>query len=870
MAALWAELLGIERVGRDDGFFDLGGHSLLAVQLQSRLSEALGVELPLATLFDPLSLAGLAEIIGEIRTRTGFQALPAITRVSREQPLALSFAQQRLWFLAQLGVGATYHMPMGLRLVGALDSDAWRRSLDRIMARHEALRSVFVSVDGEPRIELLPETCGFPLVEDDLENQASAAERVEELSRLEARAPFDLARGPLIRGRLIRLGPEEHVFLFTQHHIVSDAWSMGVFTRELVALYSAFAAGHGDPLPPLDIQYPDYAAWQREWLSGDRLETQVEYWRRNLADAPPVLELPTDRPRPVEQSFEADFVPVHIDAELTRGLQRVSQEHGTTLFMTVLGAWAALLGRLSGQDDLVIATPAANRSRREVEDLIGFFINTLALRIDLSGEPSLAELLARVRATTLAAQDHQDLPFEQIVEIVAPPRRFGLNPVFQVLFAWQNHDEAEARLELPGLRVEPAGGVTDSAKIDLSLSLGEVDGSIVGGLLYATALFDAATIERHRGYLVALLGALVADAGQPAAMVDLIDPDERALVLGAWNQTDALSPRASCIHQLFEEQARRTPDAVAAVHDGVELSYAELNRQANRLAHRLISLGVGPDVRVALCTERHPRMVVGLLAILKAGGAFVPLDPSYPRQRLEQLMRDAAPALILCDARGCEALGPLDESLPVLALDDRSGLDPVEGDSDPEVPGLTSAHLAYVIYTSGSTGRPKGVLVEHRGVVNLAQAQIDLFAVSARSRVVQFASPSFDASVSEIFMALGAGAALHLPTAEQRADRDALLDHLATNAITHATLPPAFLEPLPDLGALIALQALILAGEAPRLRLVKSLSSATWAVQRLRPHRGDCLCHRVAIPPGLRRRHGADRAPHRPHAHLPR
>src|SRR5690348_4591243 len=593
LAALWCELLGIERVGRQDDFFELGGHSLLAVRLMTRLQQAMGVELALAMVFTRRTLAGLAEAIVQTMASAQTRALPPMGRVSRDARLALSFAQERLWFLSQLGeVSGTYHISLGLALRGALDAVAWRRSLDALVARHEALRSVFVSELGEARVELLPATSGFALREHDLSDVLDAEAQLRALSEEEAHAPFDLARGPLIRGRLIRLGAEEHVFLLTQHHIVSDGWSMGVLMRELGALYRAFAAEsirlttsastiaasrivddahtrgatRAEPpltlnpcgsrpraaaiasagiantaasttmgaaaitsgtttsapdegqitlvtLPALEIQYPDYAAWQRQWLSGERLTTQAAYWRNALADAPSSLELPTDRPRPAEQSFDGAALEVMLDAELTRGLKQLSQAHGTTLFMTVLAAWAAVLGRLTGQDDVVIGVPSANRNRRELEGLIGFFVNTLALRIDLSGAPSAAALLGRVREVALGAQDHQDLPFEQVVELVQPPRQLNRTPVFQVMFAWQNHEGGA--LELPGLAVTPVGGAPDRVKFDVELSLGEMNGCIVGGLLYARALFDAATMERHRGYLVAMLRAMVANARQP-------------------------------------------------------------------------------------------------------------------------------------------------------------------------------------------------------------------------------------------------------------------------------------------------------------------------------------------------------------------
>ena len=583
--------------------------------------------------------------------RSGTQKLPPIERVEGKQARALSFAQQRLWFLAQFeGVSESYHIPTGLRLRGALNKVSWRRSLDRLVERHEGLRTVFVSEEGEPRVELLPAACGFPMVEHDLEHEADAERRLDALSVEEAQAPFDLAKGPLIRGRLIRMGAEDHVFLLTQHHIVSDGWSMGVLTRELSTLYSAFASGQEDPLPPLTIQYPDYAAWQRKWLSGERQAKQAEYWRHNLKEAPGQLALPTDRPRPAKQSFVGGWVGIEVDAELTRGLKRLSQQQGTTLFMTVLTAWAAVLSRLAGQEDIVIGTPTANRNRREVEELIGFFVNTLALRIDLTGEPSTVELLRRVRETALAAQDHQDLPFEQVVEIVQPERRLDQTPIFQVMFAWQSNEGGA--FELPGLKVEGAGGGLGAVKFDLELSLGEEEGRIVGGLGYAKALFDEETIERYRGYLARLLKGMVADAEQAVARIEVLGTAERKLLLETWNETDAEYPRERCIHALFEEQVARTPDAIAVVQGDATLTYAELNAQANRLAHRLIEMGVRPDARVGLCVERHPRMVVGLLGVLKAGGGYVPLDPSYPKERLQELVGDAAPTVVLTDGAG--------------------------------------------------------------------------------------------------------------------------------------------------------------------------------------------------------------------------
>ncbi|WP_456639423.1 non-ribosomal peptide synthase/polyketide synthase [Bradyrhizobium sp. USDA 10063] len=794
LAKLWAELLGVKRVGRHDHFFELGGHSLLAVQLSSRLSQAVGGELPLTRLFAKPVLADLAESMVETMSRCGPQDLPAIVAVSRDAPLVLSFAQQRLWFLAQLDQGSTnYHMPLALRLRGVLDRSAWQRSLDRVLARHEALRSVFVASEGEPSVEILPKDAGLPVLEHDLRDRPDADTALSELCQEEARTPFDLVRGPLIRARLIRTADEEHVFLLTQHHIVSDGWSLGILARELSQLYRAFLAGQDDPLPPLAIQYPDYAAWQRQWLSGARLQGQAQYWRNALTGAPARLALPTDRPRPAQQSFAGATVPVVIDANLTRDLKRLSRRHGTTLFMTVLAAWAAVLSRLSGQDDLVIGVPSANRGRYEIEQLIGFFVNTLALRLDLSGAPSVAELLQRTRRTALGAQEHQDLPFEQVVELVQPPRHLDHTPLFQVMLAWQNN--AAQSFDLPGLSVAAAADGYDQVKFDLELNLREHGEVIAGTLGYATALFDQATIERQRGYLLALLRAMVADAEQPVSRIELLSSAERAYLLEELNRTAAPYPEQQCIHQLFEAQVRQAPDAVAVVDAEARVSYRELNARANRLAHHLIGRGVTPDQPVAICLARSVAMVVGLLAILKAGGAYLPLDPVYPAARLRQVLDDAAPRLLLADAAGRAALGDVGVDVTVLDLETPTPAWANLPASDPDVRalGLTSRHLAYVIYTSGSSGTPKAAQNEHRAIINRLIWMQRAYALKATDVVLQKTPFGFDVSAWEVFWTLLEGATLVLAPPDAHKDPDALVDLIISHRITTAHFVPSML-----------------------------------------------------------------------------
>lgn len=651
LAAIWSAVLQRESIGRHDNFFELGGHSLLAVRLLSQIRDALQLEMPLSALFSHPSLAGFAAAAEQ----TGRTTVTAIPPADRGAPLALSFAQQRLWFLAQMEgtrVSEAYHIPGAFRLEGTLDPAALAAALDRIVARHEALRTTFGEHDGVAVQVIAPPDIGLALQTHDLSGiddpQAREARLRQHLAQ-QARAPFDLARGPLMRAGLFRLAPQEHVLFLCLHHIVFDGWSMGVLLHELSALYAALretGADAHDPLPPLPIQYPDYAQWQRRWIGGERQRHQADYWRQALAGVPSVIALPTDRPRPPRQDYAGAHCPVVLDAALSRRLGALSQRHGVTLYMTLMAAWATLLSRLSGQHDIVIGSPTAGRTRSETEHLIGFFVNTLAMRYQLAPGQTVAGLLAHSRQQVLAAQQHADLPFEQIVDLVQPPRSLAHAPIFQVLFAWQN--VPPGRLALPALTASPLRGPGSvSAKFDLTLTLQEADGRIVGTLEYATALYDGATIERYIDHWRTLLEAMADDDSRPLADLPLLTPAQRQQVLAQWNATQAPYPRHACLHQSFEAQAGRTPDAVAVVHEARQLTYAQLNAQANRLAHRLIALGVRPDARVALCMTRGVEMVVGLLGILKAGGAYVPLDPNHPPARLAAMLEDCAPAAVV-------------------------------------------------------------------------------------------------------------------------------------------------------------------------------------------------------------------------------
>ncbi|WP_053804071.1 non-ribosomal peptide synthetase [Streptomyces rimosus] len=713
------------------------------------------------------------------RKQTAVEPLP-----SRTGPLELSYAQQRLWFLAQLrGAGEAYHMPQAFRLRGPLDRDALTRALDALVARHEVLRTRLVTVAGTPYQQIDPADVGFSLQVHELSGagDASAAEaRLAELLREEAVAPFDLAEGPLIRGRLVVLAADHHVLLLTAHHIASDGWSMTVLTREITALYTAFRAGEANPLPPLPVQYADYAAWQRKWLSDGVPAKQADRWKKVLADAPALLELPTDRPRPAEQDYRGGKLPLEFDAKLTAALKNASRRNGSTLFMTLLAGWALVLSRLSGQADVVIGTPVANRRRAELEGLIGFFVNTLALRIDLSGGPTVAELLKRVRGVVLAALENQDLPWEQVVELVNPSRSPAHTPLFQTMFAWQNSEEGE--LSLPDIEVTPLDSPYDVAKFDLTLSLAEEDGRIVGSLDYARALFDAETVERYGRYLRRVLTQMAADPGTAADTLALLDEEERDRLVTEWDGTVRRAAWSGVIDR-FESRVREQPGRTALVCDGERLDYATLDRRANRLAHALLARGVRPDEVVGLHAGRSTALVVGALGILKAGAAYLPLDPELPAERLAAMVEDAAPALVLSDAPvpsgGRQSLAAVE----------------AEGQRD-DAPGI-AAHpdrLAYVVFTSGSTGRPKGVGVTHGNVAGLFDHWLARFDDGAGEAASWWSGIGFDCSAFEILLPLTTGGALHPVPGELRADPDALLDWMRTHRIAQAFLPPAFIK----------------------------------------------------------------------------
>ncbi|CAJ3669641.1 non-ribosomal peptide synthase [Burkholderia pseudomallei] len=791
LAAIWRELLHVERVSRHDNFFELGGHSLLAVQLVSRLRQALSVEVALGTVFDAPVLSALASRLDDNTA----EVLPPIPLAPRDGRIALSLAQQRLWFLTQLeGVSEAYHMSGAVRLDGPLNREVLQRALNRIVMRHEALRTCFVREEGEP-IQVIQPHADLTVSYHDLREAEQSEQRAKNLSQAHASAPFDLSRDLPVRVLLLQLADEAHVVQVVMHHIASDGWSVGVFLQELSALYGSFIAEQGDPLAPLPLQYADYAAWQRRWLASGQLEKQGAFWQTNLSGAPTLLELPTDRPRPPKQSHAGASVEVKLGAALSERVKRLSQRHGVTPYMTLLSSWAAVLGRLSGQEEVVIGSPVAGRNRTEVEALIGFFVNTLALRLDLSSEPTVGELLKRTKAQVLSAQAHQDLPFDQVVERVKPPRSTAHPPLFQVMFVWQNMPAGE--LTIPGLTIRAVETPLQTAQFELTLSLQEAGDDIVGHLNYASALFDESTVRRYVTYWCRLLEGMTAGAAdQTIVGLPLLDEAERKQVVYAWNATERDYPIEQCIHQLFEAQVDRKPEAIALTFDGRRLSYAELNARANRLAHYLQARGVGPDRLVALCAERGIEMVVGLLAILKAGGAYVPLDPAYASDRLRGIVEDSQPALVLADAVGRAALGELDGALPVIDPETDALRWREMPATNPEVASQHVHHLAYVIYTSGSTGRPKGVMVEHAQVVRLFGATQAWFGFDERDVWTLFHSYGFDFSVWEMWGALLHGGRLVIVPTEVTRTPSAFFALLCAEGVTVLNQTPSAFQAL--------------------------------------------------------------------------
>jgi amino acid adenylation domain-containing protein len=689
-------------------------------------------------------------------------ALPSVSRISptdKTISVPLSFAQERLWILDQLEPGSSaYNIPLAVHLSGRLNVSSLQQSIGEIFRRHEVLRTTFSTEHDRPVQRIAPVTA-FTLPEIDLsampKEQREA--RAQQLASEEAPRPFDLVSGPLMRATLLLLNPEEHVLLVTMHHIASDGWSMGILYQELSVLYEAFLTGNPSPLPEPPIQYADFAVWQKEWLQGENLEKQLAFWKEQLRDLSP-LELPTDHPRPLVQTFHGAVHSVQLSRDLSESLQSLSRREGVTLFMTVLAAFQVLLHRYTGQDDIVVGTPIANRNREEIEGLIGFFVNTLVMRTDTSGNPPFRELLKRVRRVSLDAYAHQDLPFEKLVMELRPERDLSLNPLFQVMFALQN--APVSNLELPGLTLSHMGIETTRTRFDLEVHLWEAEEGLRAAFVYNTDLFDPDTIKRMAGHYQRILEGIVDNPDRRLSELPLLTEAERHKLLVEWNDTATDYPRDKCIHELFEEQVQRTPDAIAVIFEDKHLTYQELNSRANRLAHYLRKQGVGPEVLVGICVERSLEMVIGILGILKAGGAYVPLDPTYPRERLEFMIKDTRTPVIVSQRHLLNVLP--EHTGNVICLDSDLKIIIEEGKENPVSRG-TADSLSYVMYTSGSTGRPKGVCVSHRGVVRLVK-ETNYVKLTPEEVFLQLASISFDASTFEIWGSMLNGAKLVIMT----------------------------------------------------------------------------------------------------------
>jgi amino acid adenylation domain-containing protein len=823
LAAVWAPLLGVERVGARDDFFALGGHSLLAARAVSALREALGVELPLRALFETPVLGELAAAIdGGL---PGAAPAPAAAPVDARGPRAragggdtfpLSLQQQRMWFLHQMDPASpAYTLPAAYRLRGALDVEALRRAVDQVARRHEALRTVFPERDGEP-VQVVRPPAPVPMPVDDLSGAEGGEARMKALALEEARLPFDLAGGPLFRARLIRLAADEHLLLLVMHHIVSDGWSFGVLLREVSALYAAFAEGREPALPALPVQYADFAAWQRQ-QPGSALRAPLAYWMERLEGAPAVLELPTDRPRPAVRGPRGAREAAVLPTELLERVTALARAEGATAYMVMLAAYALLLSRWSGQDDVVVGSPVAGRSWSQVEPLIGFFVNTVAVRAELGGAPTFRQLLARVREATLGAMAHQELPFEKLVDEMKVERSLGHSPVFQAMFALQNFELGA--IDLGGVRGEPVALDAGVSKIDLSLYAVPKPEGLVCTAVYASDLFDAATVRRMLGHFRALLEAAAADPSRPVAELELLAPGERARVVEEWNRTARAFPAGAVLHGMIEAQAARTPLAPAVVGEDGALAYAELDAGANRVARRLRAMGVRAEDRVAVFLPRSAETLVALLGVLKAGAAYVAVDPKDPGERAAWLLEDSGAAVVVTRS-GVEVPA---HGAAVLRMDDPSlAAEPAEA------PGVAvhPAQAAYVVYTSGSTGRPKGVVVEHRSACNYVHGILGHLAEVPCSSFATVSTFSADLGNTVVFPALCSGGVLHVIGAERTTDPDGFAAYLREHGVECLKIVPSHLAALMG-GArpadALPARLLVLGGEASRTEWIREV-----------------------------------------------
>ncbi|MHC5853144.1 amino acid adenylation domain-containing protein [Nostoc sp.] len=828
LATLWQTLLKAKSVGRRDNFFELGGHSLLATQLVARIRDTFKVEMAVRKVFEQ---SVLSELATEIDQAAGAMALPAIAPQPENAPKTLSFAQSRLWFLDQLegtGTSATYNMSTALQLDGKLNIEALRASFDYLLDRHAILRTYFPALVGEAQVivQNLEDIEVLAIVNLRSLDPQTQAETGQQLANTHAQEPFDLNTGPLFKAKLLQLSEQKNVLLINMHHIISDGWSMGVFKREWEQAFAAFAAGYAPNLPPLPIQYSDYAAWQRSWLQGEILETQENYWKRQLGDAPRFLDLPTDHPRPAQQSYQGGREEYRLSHELTQKLKAISQQHGVSLFMTLLTAFSILLSRYSRQEDLCIGSAIANRTYSNTESLIGFFVNTLVLRSKIKPEQSFSELLQQTRQTCLDAYAHQDIPFEYLVEQLQPERSLSHNPLFQVMMVLQNTQEAGKNVSLPGIDIQYLEQSLPFAKFDLTLDFCERGDQLHCMWEYATDLFEAETIQRMAGHFEILLEAIIQNSQQAISTLPLITTAE-IQQLQVWNQTNINYLKNQTLVSLFEEQVAQTPDNIAVVFEDQSLSYQELNQKANQLAHYLLELKkeqqLPDNPLIAICVERSLSMLIGIFAILKAGGAYVPIDPSYPQERIHLMLEDSNACVLL-------TTNPIKKQLPLEKLKNPCQVVFLE----PETwvnqltnnPNLQSSpdDLAYIIYTSGSTGRPKGVAIAQSSPVALVKWAHSIYSAEQLAGVLASTSICFDLSIFEIFVPLTQGGSVIVV-------ENALYIEQARNSIVPMTLvntvPSAAVELLNMNVIPASVQIINLAGEPLKNRLVQALYQTT-------------------------------------------
>lgn len=734
----------------------------------------------------------------KLKKKNGAVSSHKIVRQSRETNIfPLSFAQQRLWFLDQMEPNSsTYNIPIAFRLTGSLHLRALEQSINEIVRRHEVLRTSFATENGQP-VQVISKHTNASLPVVDLSNLPGAQRQAEFARRanIEAKRPFDLAKGPVMRVTLLKLAETEHVFFMTIHHIVSDGWTMGVLLRELEAHYRAFADGEPSPLTELPIQYADFSVWQRDWLQGEELEKQLSYWKKVLAGTPPNLQLPTDHPRPAVQTFSGSWQRLKLPASLSKAINNLSKQQSVTVFMTLLTAFKTLLYRYTSQKDIVVGSPIANRNRPEIENLIGFFVNTLVLRTDLSGNPTFRKLLSHVKEVTLGAYAHQDFPFEKLVEELQPQRDLSTTPFFQVMFILQN--APLDNFELPGLTLSPLAGEMGTSRFDLSLFMGEGPDGIVGVFEYNTDLFDASTIRRMAEHFQCLLESIVENPDQSISELRMLTAGERKQLLVQWPATEKDYPKNKCFHELFEAQVEKNPKGIAVVMEDERLTYGALNARANCLARDLRKLGVGPDILVGICLERSVEMVVGLLGILKAGGAYVPLDPSYPKERIGYMLEDAGVSILLSQK---ELISDLPEhNAQVICIDGDWEEVAQEGAKNP-ASETSSTNLAYVIYTSGSTGKPKGVAIQHQNLVNFLSSMSEEPGLKQEDSLLAVTTLSFDIAGLELYLPLLVGARVILANREVASDGSRLSEMLTESRATVMQATPATWRLLLDSG----------------------------------------------------------------------